>query len=99
MLHAPPAAVSFTGQVSVGVIITFLTSVVGFLTVYLQSRQTHRRVEEINKAVNNVDPDKHAMVQNVQELHDEMVASPRGVAGASGPAAAAGGTSQQEVTP
>lgn len=99
MPHALPTAVIFTGQVSVGVVVTFLTSVVGFLTVYLQSRQTHRRVEEINKAVNGVGPDRQAMVQNVQELHDEMVASPRAVAETSGPAAAAAGTSRQGVTP
>jgi hypothetical protein len=99
MTQSQHAATIITGEVSIGSIVTFLTSVVGFLTVWLQSRQTHRRVEEINRAVNGVGPDKKAMVVNVQELHDEMVASSRGAAKTPGPAAPAAGTSQQEVAP
>lgn len=71
--------VTFTGQIGVGSIITLIVAVLGFAGIYLQvrgNRQHTERVEgkvdEVNRAVNGVTPDRQPLVKNVQDIHDQL---------------------------
>lgn len=73
------ASITISGQIGAGSIITFLTTLVGFLTVRAQVKQnrTHlgeveSKVDAVNSAVNGVGDEKQPLVQNVQEIHDQL---------------------------
>jgi len=71
--------VTFNGNVGLGSILTFLTALVGFATVLLETRRTRNhirnvesKVDEVNSAVNGVGPGQQPMVKNVQDIHDQL---------------------------
>ena len=73
------ALITFNGTVGLGSILTFLTAVVGFATVLLETRRTRShvskvesKVDEVNSAVNGVGPERQPLVKNVQDIHDQL---------------------------
>jgi hypothetical protein len=72
--------ITITGTVGVGSLVTLATSLLGFLTVLIGQRKNRQhiakvddKVDVINTAVNGKAPDDKSMVNNVQDLHDNMV--------------------------
>jgi hypothetical protein len=76
------ATITFTGQVGIGSILTFLTALIGFFTVLAEIKRNRRhadkveeKVDAVSHAVNGVLPGDTSMVRNVQELHDQLTNS------------------------
>ena len=65
--------IKFTGTISLGSFVTFLTALIGFFTVGRQQRKVHDKVNSIDQSVNGRTGDEQTLRENVQDLHDEQI--------------------------
>jgi hypothetical protein len=76
------AAIHFTGNISVGSLLTAAVALIGLLTVYAQTAQIrerqveiHDKIDSVDRAVNGKALGEGTLRENVQDLHNDRTST------------------------